>query len=182
MIQQPSIRHTQKSTHLPQEEEVSTHHELYSTQRRMTHSSNVKLHGRRRINVRNHHFHLESRFLKCANRSSSRVIRPTENSQSVSQCCHLGLCHSAALRASLRGAVKRIFSHVPQSQRQLRRLTRSQRRWQLRCPTEASSNVVHGESVVPRGLADIVRRLAPPLKRWAIVGCPKGTTQFIADR
>ena len=31
----------------------------------MTHSSTVKLHGRRRIIVRRHHFHHESQFLKC---------------------------------------------------------------------------------------------------------------------
>ena len=67
------------------------------------------------------------------------------------------------------------FMQVTQTPEERNRLTRSQRRWPLRCSTEASSNVAHGESVVPRGLADIVRRLAPPLKRWAIVGCPKGT-------
>ena len=31
----------------------------------MTHSSKVKLHGRRQINVQRHHVHHESRFLKC---------------------------------------------------------------------------------------------------------------------
>ena len=36
----------------------------YCTRPRMTHSSKVRLHGRRRINVRWHHFHHESRFLK----------------------------------------------------------------------------------------------------------------------
>ena len=49
--------------------------DLYCSRPRMTHSSNVKLHGRRRINVRRHQFHHASKCLKCVIESHAESKR-----------------------------------------------------------------------------------------------------------
>ena len=71
--------------------------------------------------------------LRCPTEASSNAIRPTDRFHGVYLDWQRGGCHGAALRASLRGAVKRSLNRLPQSQRRWRlcRLTWSQRRWRV---------------------------------------------------